>query len=113
MNRTRIKPMSDKRRRENVEYRKIKLAVVTRDRHCKADGVWPEIPCSGYIWDVHHVVSRARAPELRLEPSNLITLCRPHHDAIHANVALATERGLLKSAPVGAPLGPKGVGDER
>lgn len=35
------------------------------------------------------------------EPDHLPprTLCRPHHDAIHADPALATQRGFMASAP--------------
>jgi 5-methylcytosine-specific restriction endonuclease McrA len=52
---------------------------------------------------VHHVISRARAPELALEPSNLVTLCWDHHVAVHANVELATQRGFLKSVSPNPP----------
>lgn len=119
MNRTRIKPKSAKRIAQDREYKPIHDAVIERDIYCVAGAWipgrwenerWPEVRCGGTLV-VHHVISRARAPELALDPSNLITLCWDHHTAVHANVALATERGLLKSAPVGAPLGPKGVGE--
>lgn len=94
-----LRRKSAKRATEDRVYGKIKLAVITRDGRCMAGGVWPEVPCGGYKWDVHHIASRARAPELRMEPSNLTTLCRPHHDAIHADPALATQRGFMASAP--------------
>jgi 5-methylcytosine-specific restriction endonuclease McrA len=113
VNRTRLRPVSDKRRAQNAAYKPIHDAVIERDVNCQAGQwgnnfvcFWPEVRCGGTLV-VHHVISRARAPELALDPSNLITLCWAHHTAVHANVALATERGLLLSAP----LGPKGMGE--
>jgi 5-methylcytosine-specific restriction endonuclease McrA len=107
-----VRAVSLKRQKQNREFKPIHDAVIERDDGCILEPAqraighpgWPELRCGGSLI-VHHVISRARAPELALEPSNLVTLCWDHHVAVHANVALATERGLLKSAsrPSGPP----------
>lgn len=52
--------------------------------------------------DVHHVVSRARAPGWSglHDPSNLVGICRRCHAEIHEDPA--GHPGWIKSAPVGA-----------
>lgn len=99
-----MRAVSLKRQRQDRLYKPIHDAVIERDGRCMAPISWGV--CSGG-WDVHHIVSRARAPLLALDPSNLTTLCRRHHRVTHEQPALATESGLLGSAP----LGPKGVGE--
>src|SRR5450631_1261207 len=98
-----MRAISLKRQKQDRLYKPIHDALIERDGGCRA-GLswhlrrhWPEVRCGGSLI-VHHIISRARAPELALEPSNLVTLCDSHHRAVHANPLLATERGLMKSA---------------
>jgi 5-methylcytosine-specific restriction endonuclease McrA len=108
-----MRAVSLKRQKQDRLYKPIHDAVIERDIFCVAGEWrpghwvdrsgkydWPELRCGGSLI-VHHVISRARAPELALDPSNLVTLCWDHHVAVHANPKLATERGLMASA---APL---------
>lgn len=95
-----MKAVSDKRRAQNALYKPIHDAVIERDGRCMAPIVWGN--CDGDGWHVHHVISRARAPELALDPSNLTTLCPKHHRFAHDNVAIATACGVIRSAPVPA-----------
>jgi len=95
---------SAKRVIEDRELENVKREVLARDgRLCQfptpASMVHPAGGCVGSPVDVHHVVTVARDKTLRLEPTNLITLCRRHHSWVHDNVAEATELGLLASSP--------------
>jgi hypothetical protein len=55
--------------------------------------------CSSYSRhnDAHHIAPRSRRPDLKLELSNGITLCRNHHEWVHKNPIEAEEMGLLSS----------------
>jgi 5-methylcytosine-specific restriction endonuclease McrA len=101
-----MRAVSLKRQKQNREFKPIHDAVIERDGGCRFEEFsigWHL--CLGTHLHVHHIVSRARAPELALEPSNLVTLCLLAHDWVHAHPAEATRVGLLKSAsrPSGPP----------
>lgn len=57
------------------------------------------LACTGPV-DVHHVLPRLVAPELRLDPENGTCLCRRHHDALQEarHVSVAYLAGLLGRA---------------
>lgn len=95
MKRSPIRQKSAKRVIADREMVSIRKAVFERDQRCMAPIDWGR--CEG-VWDAHHVVSRARDRTLALEPSNLKTLCRKHHDRTHADPLNATACGLMKSA---------------
>lgn len=100
-----MRRVSLKRAQEDRAYKPIHDAVIERDGRCMASYIgWGA--CEGG-WDVHHIVSRARAPLLALEPSNLTTLCRRHHRMTHDNPHSATERGLIRSAGAPCPEAPR------
>lgn len=83
MSRSRLKPVSDKRRSQADEYADAKATAWDRDRgRCQAERSWPEVACGGRL-DPHHIRPVNRFPELRCDPDNLTTLCRAHHDAAH------------------------------
>jgi 5-methylcytosine-specific restriction endonuclease McrA len=65
---------------------KTRWAVHARDRWCVAGG------CTGAT-HVHHRKLRSQGGDHSL--ANLILLCGPHHDAVHANPALGYELGFL------------------
>lgn len=90
-----LKQRSDKRVKEDAAFAKVRAGVVRRDRHCMRP---IELGWCGGGLDVHHVVSRARDKTLALDPDNLITLCRRHHDWCHDHPLEATKLGLLRSA---------------
>ena len=105
MKRTAIKPKSAKRIAQDKLYAPIHDAVIERDGGCVVGIDWPEVECFGRIV-VHHVISRARAPLLALDPDNLVSSCVAHHAAIHLDPELATERAFMASAS--RPSGTKG-----
>lgn len=106
----RLKPRSDKRVQQDAAYKPIHDAVIERDGGCVVGIDWPETPCFGSIV-VHHIISRARAPLLALDPDNLLATCVQHHLAIHVYPELATDRGFMASAPV-PTFGPRPDADK-
>lgn len=109
-----MRAVSDKRRAENREFAKVREFVMERDgsacQFFKGRGTLVGVAPHGGQLDPHHLVTVARDRTLRLEPTNLLTLCRNHHDWVHDHPIAASAFGLLKSAPVPAlPQNPGGV----
>ena len=93
-----LRPRSPKREREDREFAKVKADVLKRDGWLCA--VKTAATLDDYHvtpMDVHHVVPRSRDKSLALEPSNLITLCRRHHDWVHDHPVESAALGLLRS----------------
>lgn len=101
-----MRPYTPERQKENREFAKVRAFVMERDdQSCqffKGRGTLVGVAPHGGELDPHHIVLKSRAPELRLEPSNLVTLCRNHHDWVHDHPIAATAFGLLASSPPGA-----------
>lgn len=66
--------------------------VLARDMGCRAAEVI-RIPCAGRI-DPHHVKRRSQGGEDT--PENLVSLCRAHHDWVHAHPDESYQLGFLK-----------------
>lgn len=65
------------RNRNNYTYRKFREAVLVRDGYaCKKCG-------SKVGLEAHHIKPYSLYPELRLEPTNAITLCHECHTKLH------------------------------
>lgn len=94
MRRTRLKPMSAKKRQSATQYRKVRRWVQDRSNGlCEAQtaGV-----CTGRGEHAHHILRRSQGgPD---EPGNLLWLCAPCHEHAHRNPAWAYEHGLLRKA---------------
>lgn len=67
--------------------------VVMRDGGCVARSVVREVQCWGRI-DPHHVQPRGRGGADTAD--NLISLCRAHHDWVHAHPHQSTLLGFLR-----------------
>lgn len=89
MKRSRIKPVSDRRRKRDAVYPERRKEVWYR-----AGGVC-EFCNTTAMTDVHHIAGRGGSDPHRL--SNLIGLCRPCHDRAHANPEWARGVGLMNS----------------
>jgi 5-methylcytosine-specific restriction endonuclease McrA len=71
-----------------------KVKAQARERY----GYTCQYPGCGYYdkhIDVHHICKRSQRPDLKLELSNLICLCRPHHGWTDLNHDEAVSMGLL------------------
>ena len=100
MKRTRIKPMSAKRRRENVERRKVMHATYGQNPPCmlcgplRAFGV--VTGCDGRAPDADEILRRSAGGSIT-DPENVRPVGRACHDWIGANPKLAREWGLVQS----------------
>jgi len=87
---------SDKCYKENFDkfdWNTVKNRIMERDGHkCKCNGCQKTIELS-----VHHIKPVRQFPELVLEESNLITLCRYHHE-FHEKNTLPKDQILLEVA---------------
>ena len=67
--------------------------VLARDGGCVARQLMPEVQCAGRI-DPHHALMKSQGGRDTLE--DLISVCRAHHNHIHANPARSYDLGLLR-----------------
>ncbi len=97
MKRTRLKPMSDKRRAGIGDRRAIREAVFRRDGRCVAwgrdrfDDRVP--PCSGDPFTAHHLRKASAGGGYSM--TNLVTLCAGHNTWVEDAPNLAHEHGLV------------------
>jgi 5-methylcytosine-specific restriction endonuclease McrA len=104
-----MRAKSLKRAREDKAWPEIRAAVMERDGGCQLTvrhlamgmDLRKVHRCEGPL-DPHHIVPVARDVRLRLEPDNLVVLCRSAHDWVHTHEEPAKALGLLKSAPLPA-----------
>ena len=109
MKRTPLRPVSPKRRAENVVYAAFRESILERDDwRCR---FWnftkPEdemdvslpIACTPFL-EVHHLASRKAFPAGLMEPTNVVTLCSRHHQHVTEHPAWAEARGLYIRAGV-------------
>ena len=89
LRRTRLNPVSDKRRAENVERADLRERLSRERKHCEFPG------CRAPWVDMHEVKKRSRGGSIT-DPENILCLCREHHEFTEAEPAKATEMGLLK-----------------
>jgi hypothetical protein len=96
LRRSYLKPVSDKRREGLPAYEAAKEQAWQRDRgQCQGAKRWAEVACHGKI-DPHHIAPQGEYPELRCDVTNILCLCRAHHQHVHnVDPTGARERGLL------------------
>lgn len=85
-NRTRKKP-AEKSKQYDWQWRRLRAWHIKREplcRVCLGDG---RIVAAD---EVHHVVAIHVDPSRRLDPTNLMSLCTPCHDAQHARQQVQT-----------------------
>lgn len=86
---------SEKRRAQRPERERVRRLVFARDGRCVARERVPEVSCWG-PWDADEIRPRSRGGD-PLDPQNVQTLCRAHHDWKHSQPAEAVRRGLAIS----------------
>lgn len=87
MKRSRIKPMSAKRRAELEQRPRIRAAVFLRDGYrCRLAGIDGAGRCFGDLTP-HHVVKASQGGAYDI--GNLVSLCAQHNDRLEADADLA------------------------
>ncbi|MCW2918539.1 MAG: hypothetical protein JWN52_6607 [Actinomycetia bacterium] len=86
---TEISKVSDKRKAENRERRKVALATFGRNPMCAVPR------CTEPAVDVHEPLTRGRGGSIT-DPDNMVPLCRPHHDEIQLGPEWAYQQDLMK-----------------
>lgn len=89
-----IAPESPTRRRERRAYAAMRAAVFDRDAHrCQAAALVPEVACWGPL-DPQHVIPRSAWRGGRLVASNVLAVCRGHHEWVGREKRRAAVLGL-------------------
>lgn len=88
----RVEPIG-KRSRVKAVPKSIYEQVLARDLGCVARDTVRDIRCFGRI-DPHHILPRSRGGKDTLD--DLASLCRAHHEWVHAHPAQSYELGLLR-----------------
>ena len=95
---TRLSPMSPKRREVSHRRREFVADVLSHRTRCEAGALIRSAEsdhrCFGYSTDVHEVLTRARGGDI-LDPDNVRAICRRCHDWIHDHPKIALDLGLL------------------
>lgn len=92
LRRTRIRPVSDARRRENAARRKaVEEAWGTRPICCRCLTRGIIRPAT----DAHELTPRSKGGSIT-DPANIRPVCRACHDEIHANPNQAKAEGWLR-----------------
>jgi len=96
--RTRLKPVSDKRRKQLPVREKVRQIVIARDKGCVARNM-RDVPC-GQIGgraslEVHEIRGGADRQATWLDPDWAVAVCPVTHSWVHDNVKEAKKRGLL------------------
>lgn len=95
LRRTRLKPMSDKRRAEIPERDRVREQVLRRDNYlCVAADLVPSVACWGHL-DVDEIKPRSDGGDY-LNPDDCQSICRAHHDWKHAHHKEALALGLWR-----------------
>ena len=98
--RTPLPRFSRKRAKENDEYYPWVRALMAERSGCEGRE-WLGIPLDGLACagshDPHHI-KRTSQGGARMDPDNVLRLCRRHHDWVHNNITEAKALGLLRGA---------------
>jgi hypothetical protein len=90
--RSKIRPVSSKRQKQDVEYSKLRERFLTEKPLCEI-----KFPgCTHYSTDVHHTFNGANRAVYYLIQSTWLSVCRSCHDRVHSEPAIARELGYLK-----------------
>ena len=97
MKRTRINPISNKRKKQLSEYRKVREQFLHDNKQCEAGLVFMaegiETGCTKTATEIHHKSKRRGA--LLCHTSSFIPVCHTCHMYLEGNKKLARKLGLL------------------
>ena len=99
MKRTRLSPISNKRKKELAEYRKVREQFLHDNRMCEAGLIFAingvETGCTKEATQVHHVAKRRG--KMLCDTSKFVATCHACHMYLESNKKLARELGLLEN----------------
>lgn len=83
-----LRTFSKKWAKEVIGYMGFKKFLLSERPYCEFTACFRQ-PC-----DLHHIAGRRGG--LLMDPSNILVLCREHHQWIHEHSREARQRGLLR-----------------
>lgn len=96
LRKSRLRPISAKRRRVSALYRKLRLLHLTKNPSCKVCGKWPAS-------QIHH--KAGRVGKKLVDTKDFLAVCFECHEKIHHNPAWAYAKDyLVRTAPDHAGL---------
>lgn len=86
-----VSRVSDKRKKETVEYLKLRLEYLNNHKFCEAklNG------CTHYSTEIHHKVGGSNRSKSYLDVNIFMAICRTCHTSIHNSPKEARELGYL------------------
>ena len=98
-----VKPVSDRRREENLERRRLIEERWGRYPDCQAGTLLRSLPatvrvprCDGRAADAHEILFRSRGGSIT-DTDGMVPVCRPCHTFITEHAELAATVGLARS----------------
>lgn len=91
--RTRINPVSERRRFEFAERAQCRAIVMSRDRVCRGKGLTP-VNCTSTPTEVHELGRGAYRTSCYLDPDLCLGLCHTCHAWVTGHPSLANDLGL-------------------
>lgn len=82
-----VKPISDKRKKQMVEYQKVRIEYLNAHKNCEYEG------CKKKATDIHH--KNDRNGDRLNDADYFMSVCRTCHQTIHANPKESREKGYL------------------
>lgn len=99
MKHSRLNPVSDKRRKELNEYRKVREQFLHENRQCEAGLIFAvqgiDTGCTKEATEIHH--SAKRRGRMLCDTSKFVATCHACHMYLESNKKLARELGLLEN----------------
>ena len=87
----RIAPVSDKRKKQNAEYQKVRIEFLNNNQVCQA-----KLPiCTHWATEIHH--QSGRIGDLLTDTNKFVAICRSCHTYIELHPEQAKEMGLSKN----------------
>jgi 5-methylcytosine-specific restriction endonuclease McrA len=96
--RSRLRPVSRKRRKELKQWDAVRAETRERDGDtCQAAHLVPQVPCYGPL-EPHHIAKRSTSPAGIYDPENVVWICHQHHSWVSVNQLEANGVGLHRSS---------------
>lgn len=100
MRRTRLRPVSDRRRAEKVDYLALVRALAEEDDRCEVCPIIVQVDpswrgCTGRMSGLHHIAKRSQWRGGLLVRANVLRACNPGNRWVEDHPELAHRAGLV------------------